>query len=138
MLKKVLEVYKAADIPINIEAIIKEHNINLIKTDLWQVDWLFYKNTIWVNSILSKEKQRFTIAHEFCHYLLKETWFSKWIYHSKDLKEKRADKFATELLLPAIPIYEAYREYWNIPTLSEMFGVPWKVIEMRLNNLLNN
>ena len=138
MLKKVLEVYKSSELPVNIESIIKDYNITLIKADLWQVDWLFYKNTIWVNSILSKEKQRFTIAHEFCHYLLKETWFSKWIYHSKDLKEKRADEFATKLLLPKKAILEAYKEFWNIPTISEMFQVPVKVVEMRLNNLLNN
>jgi len=138
MLNKILKRFETSDVPIDINSIIKEHNINLEKADLWQIDGLFYKNTIWVNNILSKEKQRFTMAHEFCHFLLQETWFSKWIYHSKDLKEKRADDFATKLLLPKNKILEAYREYWNIPTLSKMFQVPVMVIEKRLNTLLNN
>jgi len=125
MLKKVSEVYNFSELPINVKSIIKY--ITLIKADLWQVEWLFYKNTIWLNSILSREKQRFTITHKFCHYLLKETWFSK-----------RADEFATKLLLPKKTILEAYKEFWNIPTISEMFQVPVKVVEMRLNNLLNN
>ncbi len=64
MFKKDLEVHKTTNISINTKITIKKHNIKLIKTNLLQLDWLFYQNTIWIQNILSKEKQNFTINNK--------------------------------------------------------------------------
>lgn len=137
-LEKVLQDYENYDSPIDIERIVNSFGIKIIKMDLWKVDWLLFENFIWVNKKLHKFKQRFVIAHEFCHFILWEKWFSKWIYHSTDPKEKRADDFATQILLPKNQIKEKYFEFENIPTLAQYFWVPEKVVEKRLNNLFYN
>lgn len=136
ILERILYDFESFDLPIDIESITKSFWIEIIKTDLWNIDWILFNDTIWVNSWLSEYKQRFVIAHEFCHFLLWEKWFSKWIFHCKDPKEKRADNFATKILIPEKQIIEYYEEYWNIPTLTHLFWVPDKVIEERLKYLI--
>ncbi len=121
--------------PIDIKSIVKQFWIKIINFDLWKVDWILFWNYIWINGKLSEPKQRFVIAHEFCHFLLSEKWYSRGIFHSKEQKEKRADKFAMKLLLPEKTLLEAWEEYWNIPTLVNMFWVPAEVIKKRLNIL---
>lgn len=137
-LNEIIKQYANKENSINIESIVESFWLKIIKYDLWIVDWILFEEHIWINASLDSFKQRFVIAHEFCHFLLWEKWFSKWIYHSKDPKEKRADNFATELLLPKKNFIDKYLEFWNIPTLSQYFWVPEKVVEKRLIDLLYN
>lgn len=137
-LENFLQNYKDLDLPIDVESIVKSFWIGVVRMDLWKIDWVLFENFIWVNSNLHNYKQRFVIAHEFCHFLLWEKWFSKWMFHSRDLKEKRADEFATKFLLPEKQLIEIYKELENIPTLTTYFAVPEKVVEKRLNILFTN
>lgn len=137
VLKDVLNKYKNKDF-IDINSVVKDYWLKIVEWDLGDVYWILYKNIIWVKKNIDVKNQRFIIAHEFCHFLLKEKSFSTWIYNSSDFIEKRADKFATHILLPKKVFIENYNQFWNIPTLSEMFWVPVQTVEMRLNNLLNN
>jgi len=132
ILNNFLYKYKNSDF-VDIEEIVKNEWVKIHTMDLWKIDWVLYENNIWVNSKLDLFKQRFVIAHEFCHFLLWEKWFSRWIFHSKDPKEKRADEFAMNLLLPKRALLKAYEEYQNIPCLVNIFWVPSEVIEKKLN-----
>lgn len=109
--------------------------LNILEGDLWKIDWMLYKNTIWVNKKLYNYEKRFVIAHEICHFLLSEKSFSKWIYHSLNPMEKREDSFQAKLLVPIKQIKDLYIEHENIPTLVDIFEVPEKVIEKELNNI---
>lgn len=134
VLDNFLKIYKDNDF-IDIENIIEKEWIKIHKYDLWKIDWLLYRNIIWVNSKLSPVKQRFVMAHELCHFLLWEKWFSRWIFHSKDPKEKIADEFAMNLLLPNNALLKAYKEFQNIPCLVNIFWVPSEVIEKKLRSI---
>ena len=137
ILKQIIDKYSNHEY-IDIEEIVGNLWIKINYIDFETINWIIIWRNIWINKNISLKKQRFTIAHELCHFLLKEKWASTWLFACQDLREKRADDFATKLLLPKKIILEAYKEFWNIPTISEMFWVPGKVIEKRLNSLLNN
>ena len=136
VLVNILEKYNDEDY-VDICEIVSNHGLKIVEWDLGEVDWMLYQNFIWVKKGICEKTKRFIIAHEFCHFLLKEKSFSTWIYHSLDFKEKRADKFATDILLPKNALLDEYKNFENIPTLSDIFCVPGKVIDMSLKNLLN-
>ena len=134
-LKYFLDKFSSYDF-INIEKIIIELWLNIDYLDFSDINAVIIEKNIWVNKNLSLEKQRFALAHELCHFLLNEKWASTGFFSSCDIREKRADKFATNLLLPTIAFVENWEKFKNIPTLSEIFVVPEKVIEFKIKTLL--
>lgn len=136
-LKNIIDKYSNSDF-IDIENIIYNYWIEIDYIDFEKINWIIIWDRIWISKNISKEKQRFTLAHEFCHFLLKEKWASTWPFASIEFREKRADTFAMNLLLPDKALIEAYNNYQNLPTLANMFWVPEKVVEKRLNNLFYN
>ncbi len=139
ILQKILDKYKNIDF-VDIRNIIKQHKILILQNNFGnEIKWArgCYNNTevIYIDEKLSEKEKRFILAHEFCHYLLNEKGFDFGILKIKNIKENRADNFAMDLLLPTKKLIEAYNEFENIPTLSDMFWVPEKVVEKKLNKI---
>lgn len=124
--------------------IIEELWINLVHEDFLDANWLylniFWENYIFVKKWLSKKMERFTLWHELCHFLLWESWFSINLdFHRKSIIEKRADDFSVSLFCwNDSNIINNYNDYENIPTLSNLYWIPEKFIEKKLNILLKN
>lgn len=143
ILKEIINEYKNSEF-VDIYEIIKSFWIKIIEKSLdkgseilwvraccdW-IEFIFVREDIW-----EKEK-RFVLAHELCHFLLDEKWLNMWILKIKSEIEKRADNFATDLLLPEKTLVEAYETFENIPTLSDIFWVPEKVVEYKLNKIFS-
>ncbi len=124
--------------------IIKELWINLVHEDFLDANWLylniFWENYIFVKKWLSKKMERFTLWHELCHFLLWESWFSINLdFHRKSIIEQRADDFSVSLFCwNDSNIINNYNDYENIPTLSNLYWIPEKFIEKKLNILFKN
>ena len=81
-------------------------------------DWLAgHRPVFLLNSAVSGERQRFTLAHETGHAVMHEVVTEK--------SESQADRFAAELLMPA----EAIRSDLENPTLERLLGLKrkWQV-----------
>ena len=124
--------------------IIEELWINLVHEDFLDANWLylniFWENYIFVKKWLSKKMERFTLWHELCHFLLWESWFSINLdFHRKSVIEQRADDFSVSLFCWSDSnIINNYNDYENIPTLSNLYWIPEKFIEKKLNILFKN
>lgn len=98
---------------------------------------------IGVNDKHPRVRQRFTIAHELGHYILGHDT-SKILDDKFDKdsdKEKEANKFASELLMPIeILKRDLSSKKWNIPSLAKRYEVSEQAMTIRLMeaNLINN
>ncbi len=109
---------------------------------------------IWINPMMnqSKERERFTLAHELGHFMLhiapsfKDDYISddniEWNRDSNwDVKEMEANKFAAELLMPLEQIKEEFNAIdssnreTKIDKLSEIFKVSRQAIQFRLQSI---
>lgn len=101
-----------------------------------------------VNRHDTKERQRFTIAHEISHYLLHKELIGDGIvddalYRSKlsDKLEAEANKLAAEILMPWTQIKVKVEELDNLKheplyeELSSIFEVSTTAIKIRLGKL---
>ncbi|WP_375725253.1 ImmA/IrrE family metallo-endopeptidase [Arcobacter sp. KX21116] len=109
---------------------------------------------VWINPMMnqSKERERFTLAHELGHFMLhiapsfRDDYISddniEWNRDNNwDVKEMEANKFAAELLMPLEQIKEEFntidssdREI-KIEKLSEIFKVSRQAIQFRLQSI---
>lgn len=104
---------------------------------------------IFLNKFINSGKKRFVIAHEIGHYLLefnpKEDIHYQSFYNKKaeGEKEKNADEFAAELLMPSEEFILKYDNLKNKNTdlykireiLMEHFNVSMKSIEKRIHEV---
>ena len=107
------------------------------------------KYSLKVNDAHSILRKRFTVAHELGHYLLHQDILKK---EGKILersvkktpteidgvkREREANEFAAELLMPEKHFIERYREfqYAVLEQLSEYFAVSVAAVRVRLLNL---
>ena len=153
--RKVLHDYKLTSIPINCNAICKGENISVKKTDLSKLEkdvgrkisGLIYvdKHTndkqILINNLDIESRQNFTIAHELGHYFLHVDDDDDGIIISfrglKNQREKEADLFASELLMPEAFVKKEYAKL-PFPTasyLANKFQVSVKAMRYRLDEL---
>lgn len=99
-----------------------------------------------VNAKDSKNRQRFTIAHEIAHFLLHRDLIGDEIedsalYRSSlgDHLERQANRLAAEILLPAVEIRRLIREIGSVPTtvsaLAARFNVSEEAMSIRLREL---
>lgn len=90
-------------------------------------------NFIVIDSRLDIQHTRFTIAHEIGHLSNNSIGnASKW-------DEQDADDFAIHLLVTDSDLKNAMEDGHNdIPTLSTIFGVPYKWMEKRLQKFFKN
>lgn len=136
--------YEERLLPINVEDIIKYRpDIAVIKEDLCGLDGynIYNKNTgkylIAIDNInFDLGRQRFTLAHELGHIFLQH--HTKYSYLSNFIKEKTADAFAGELLMPREIMYKTA----NFPPnyILNMYGVSYQAYKTRkkfLNDMEN-
>lgn len=104
------------------------------------------KKIIYLNMDEAADRQNFTLAHELAHYFLGHKSNEYGVYHrdslyreSKPEKEREADYFAAELLMPANLIDEIKEKYAltdsDAPTLARLFGVSTMAMKRRLKEL---
>lgn len=106
--------------------------------------------TIGVNSKNSKVRQRFTIAHEMGHFFLGHDIKSQIVDDHLDKstdREKEANKFAAELLMPKNLFINDIKNKISIPELAKKYNVSEQSVSIRildpvffkkLNNPSNN
>lgn len=85
----------------------------------WHIkNGVVYAIIFYNDEIESKERKRFTIAHEIGHIVLRHKGYS-------EINEKEADTFAAQLLLPHCILEELIRRGKNVTEsyLTEKFGL---------------
>lgn len=93
---------------------------------------------IGINSNHHPNRQRFTIAHELGHYILghDDLKIIDDTFDKNTDKEKEANKFAAELLIPEYFLKKDIKEKsWDIPSLSQRYKVSEQVMTIRIMNL---
>lgn len=106
----------------------------------------YQKQKIFVNTVQSLERQRFTLAHEVGHaYLHKNAGpvpaivdFRAEMDNPNSEKEKEANQFAAALLMPR----EAFVRQWlqwkgDVDTLCKIFGASKQAVEIRRDSTVN-
>lgn len=99
--------------------------------------------TIFYRKQDSKNRQRFTIAHELAHCCLHTDNLQQNHIELrenetvKDAKETEADIFARELLIPKQSLVKVYNEFYvpSLKSLAKIFGVSTNVMAARLDYL---
>lgn len=102
---------------------------------------------ITVNKNNSKERQRFSVAHELGHYflhkdiLVKEETHIDTLYRANDIKdeearkrEKEVDYFAGALLMNKLMLENLYEDY-DIASLADIFKVSVSAMTVRMDIL---
>lgn len=139
ILEEVLEEYQYSWPQVNIEKIIKNQWIILEFIELEKIRWLCFEGEknwyIAVNKSMDLRNQRFVMAHELAHVLLQEKEFEPMMLASNDYREKRADWFATELLIPNNSIIEEIQFNKDISILSRIFWVPKNIMKSKLKEI---
>jgi len=100
------------------------------------------KPKIYFNLMDPPNRQRFTVAHELGHHVLKHgprfrDTSATLSGGSYDPIETSANRFAAELLMPTHPMKVLVEEQGivSLPTLAASFGVSEKAMHYRLKNL---
>lgn len=127
--------YEEKLLPIKVEDIIKYRpDIELVKEDLQGLDGYSIYNAKTKRYIIALDnvnydlsRQRFTLAHELGHIFLQH--HSKYKYLSDYVKEKSADAFAGELLMPREIMYKTAKFPPNY--VLDLYGVSYSAYEQR-------
>lgn len=146
-------------IPVDVESIAKSLSVGVRygKLDDDTSGMLVIKDgnpLIGVNSRHHANRQRFTIAHELCHFLLHKDQASLFLDKSpvffrdnvssqgSRIIEIEANDFAAELLMPDDKIHECILEYpidmfdeVKVRLMAERFGVSPQALLIRLTKL---
>lgn len=151
---KVSEVFKNNFItpPINARQLASEYGLDVLFTKFPEemskvcgfID--FNNSKMYVNANDSTNRQNFTIAHELGHWLLHKDeimenpseykiLMRQPIGGETDPKEKEANTFAAELLVPADKLKELKRKGLSNSKIAELFVVSEQVIGYRLSNV---
>ena len=146
--EKVLSASREMSCPLDIERFIKKYNIEVCKEDMdYDISgYVERRGTKWVigvNKYHSERRQRFTLAHEFAHYILhkykfREKHSDKALFRTREFNtvEQEANEFASELLIPQ----EKFRQYvkdgiTKIADLSDKFDVSVSAIRYKAYKL---
>lgn len=151
------------ELPVDVKKVVEKQGINLVEhefgDDIYGV--LVIKDgkyTIGYDKHNSSVRQRFTIAHELGHYVLRhnkngvniDTLTKKYqslqtvFFRNSDsstgefIQEREANSFAAALLMPQdllIDKLESCKYNFDIETLSTEFGVSSQAMAYRLSNL---
>lgn len=127
--------YEEKLLPIKVEDIIKYRpDIELVKEDLQGLDGYSIYNAKTKRYIIALDnvnydlsRQRFTLAHELGHIFLQH--HTKYKYLSDYVKEKSADAFAGELLMPREIMYKTAKFPPNY--VLDLYGVSYSAYEQR-------
>lgn len=127
--------YEEQLLPINVEDIIKYRpDIKVKKEDLLGLDGYSIYNFKTKRYLIALDdvnydlsRQRFTLAHELGHIFLQH--HTKYKYLSDYIKEKSADAFAGELLMPREMMYKTAKFPPNY--VLDLYGVSYSAYEKR-------
>ena len=127
--------YEEQLLPINVEDIIKyRKDIQIKKEDLQGLDGYSIYNFKTKRYLIALDdvnydlsRQRFTLAHELGHIFLQH--HTKYKYLSDYVKEKSADAFAGELLMPREIMYKTAKFPPNY--VLDLYGVSYSAYEKR-------
>ncbi|MCT8162099.1 ImmA/IrrE family metallo-endopeptidase [Pseudoruegeria sp. SHC-113] len=152
--EQVLKYYERMGLPLDssipIETIIKSNNeLDLSFKDLGINDAYIKRLAddrfeIAVNSKHHPNRQRFSMAHEYAHYLLHRGKIDSMpegerILHrngDKNSIEYQANTFAAELLMPEVLVRRAFRvSHGNLTKMALELGVSKESLKYRLSNL---
>ena len=113
-------------------------NVEFVKLDKGKSGYFdLVKKTIFVNDDYVATRNLFTIAHEIGHYVLHESSQNRFDeYHkytpAELTREKEANNFAGELLMPEYKFKEVFDEVrGDIKKLADRFGVSTRATEVR-------
>lgn len=151
-----LQEHQITKVPVPVEAMVPSYGISLRKGDLGDVSGLIVREgssvTIGINSTQSPVRRRFTIAHEFGHFLLHEG-ISSHVDHNYrvnfrsdlssqavDVDEIEANFFAASLLMPkmflsAEDAIDALDDDESVGRLAGKFKVSRHAMSLRLANV---
>jgi IrrE N-terminal-like domain len=131
--------------PDGLERLIEALSVTVKRSDLGNVDGWCYRlpdgsRIVRLNSAATKERQRFTLAHELAHFVLgsqRRTMTLFWdVYNPKSQEERDADDLASRLLLPGrrvTEIIEGYAiDYSTIKEIKNRAKVSDIVVALRL------
>lgn len=144
--------------PIDLYLLLKRLHISVLGEDFSDIEYTVgYEHGEILGAAISKEdlltifyrindsenRKRFTIAHELGHCALHtENLKAEHVElrknsNSEDYKEKAANIFAGELLIPENTLRDIYGRLLNpsLSTLAQIFKVSTSVMEMRLEHL---
>lgn len=157
MVDALLEADGVAEVPpVPVEAMIRRRGISLQKGDLEDVSGLLVRDgsssIIGVNGGHPVVRQRFTIAHEFGHFLLHEG-IVEHVDHgyrvnyrndesslARDVEEIEANFFAASLLMPKRMLdvcdgVGAIDDDQRVSKLARLFNVSAHAMSLRLSNV---
>lgn len=148
ILKEIKEKHGKIKYPIDPFKLLKENNIIVTTSNFEKLEGIILKDKdgtviVSINKNSGFQRQRFTAAHEFCHYIkdLDSTNSNiNCLKNSKSLIEKYADEFASKLLMPTNELkhqcskYEknGYVSFEDVTYISEYFGVSFKACVNRI------
>lgn len=96
------------------------------------------QHLVLINQYIKSVRKRFTLAHELGHVYLRH-YLKYGLYKSrdqqKDIIERQADIFATELLMPKHWIRQYYPKIKNIEEMAQLFWVSKEAMTIRLKEL---
>ena len=139
--RKLIEIYNIKEPPVDIKFILQKEGIEYQEVDYFpdDVDALIIpfegRMIAAVNKNQHTNRQRFSLAHELCHFLLHQdrsvleeriTIDSPPLrdeFHGKDVYESEADSFANELLVPLPFLKEVYKDGMTALDLAQVFQV---------------
>lgn len=108
------------------------------------------KEIIWRSAALPPERRRLILAHEFAHYWLHpdlasdrclteetledalEAVQSAVGYSPAERREREANQFAYELLLPSPVLRELIAEGWSASDIAKQAGLPQSIVSLQL------
>lgn len=156
MVANLLEQNREMEPPVHIERIVKRCGLEIRAGDLKDISGLIMRagNTaiIGVNSTQSRVRQRFTIAHEFGHFLLHEglthhvdrdyrvNFRSDESSRATNVEEIEANFFAASLLMPKTFLdrdnaVEAIDNDTKVAELAKRYDVSRHAMSLRLVNI---
>ena len=149
--RKIVSKYDIKQPPVNVFEIAEKEGIEVVffSPDFANEDVSGLIQTeekkVYLNAEESPQRQAFTLAHELAHYFLKHQSNEYGVnrrdvaYANKLPKEKEADMFAAELLMPAKLVNDAKKQYHlgdeDALVLARLFAVSKSAMQFRLKAL---
>jgi len=138
--------------PIELKTILEHLNINLLEYDFPKnISAILLKDedmlVVGVNKNDPPNRQRFSIAHEIGHYILRhyndvfidtsEIATGRFDYsdNSNKAQEQEANHFASELLLPSSLIQKDFKRFKNVDELARIYKVSKEALWIKLLKL---
>lgn len=133
----------------DIEKIVKQNGLIVKREEMESAKSGYLKNingkwVIGINSKHHSKRQRFTIAHEFAHYILHIRDSNKGYYEDNTFfrfendssLEYKANEFAAQILMPQELVEDAIRtKSKKITELADLFDVSVQALKFRLQDL---